>query len=65
MAATRPLTRLFRPRFLFNQHITQRHQSSILRSYATTTSQNLDNVYDVVIVGGGIAGTALACSLGK
>ena len=65
MATARPLTRLFRPRVLFNHHITQRQQSSILRSYATTTSQNLDNVYDVVIVGGGIAGTALACSLGK
>ncbi|KAI7847579.1 hypothetical protein BDC45DRAFT_541798 [Circinella umbellata] len=61
MATTRPLTRLFRSRVLFNQPITQ-PQPSILRSYATTT-QNLDNVYDVVIVGGGIAGTALACSL--
>ncbi|KAI9259623.1 hypothetical protein BDA99DRAFT_513743 [Phascolomyces articulosus] len=60
---TRPLARLFRPRVFFNQHITHRQPQrlSILRSYATT--QNLDNVYDIVIVGGGIAGTALACSL--
>lgn len=34
------------------------------RGFATAISNKLDNVYDMVIVGGGIAGTALACSLG-
>ncbi|KAI8150339.1 hypothetical protein BJV82DRAFT_503447 [Fennellomyces sp. T-0311] len=55
MAATRPFTRLFRPRVL------PRIARPAIRTFATT--QDLDNVYDIVIVGGGIAGTALACSL--
>ncbi|KAI9484584.1 hypothetical protein BDB00DRAFT_854504 [Zychaea mexicana] len=59
MATTRPFTRLFQPR-VFQQNITRRFATPF-RSYATT--QNLENIYDIVIVGGGIAGTALACSL--
>lgn len=28
-------------------------------------SNDLENAYDVVIIGGGVAGVTLACSLGK
>lgn len=30
-----------------------------------SVSNDLENAYDVVIIGGGVAGVTLACSLGK
>jgi ubiquinone biosynthesis monooxygenase Coq6 len=33
--------------------------------HLATVAQDLENAYDVVIIGGGIAGVTLACSLGN
>lgn len=44
--------------FLRNQHALQK------RTLASI-SPDLENAYDVVIIGGGVAGVTLACSLGK
>lgn len=33
--------------------------------HLATAAQDLENAYDVVIIGGGIAGVTLACSLGN
>lgn len=48
---------LIRP-FISSQHALQK------RTLASI-SQDLENAYDVVIIGGGVAGVTLACSLGK
>lgn len=42
------------------------NQYPFKRSLATVTnSAHLDDAYDIVIIGGGVAGVSLACSLGK
>lgn len=33
--------------------------------HLATVAQDLENAYDVVIIGGGVAGVTLACSLGN
>lgn len=33
--------------------------------HLATVAQDLENAYDVVIIGGGVAGATLACSLGN
>jgi NADH dehydrogenase FAD-containing subunit len=35
------------------------------RRCLATVAHDLENAYDVVIIGGGVAGVTLACSLGK
>jgi ubiquinone biosynthesis monooxygenase Coq6 len=41
-------------------------QYALKRNLATVTNTtNLDDAYDIVIIGGGVAGVSLACSLGK
>src|SRR5436305_4530463 len=42
----------------------QFHKIKLNKRYlATVSSSTLENIYDIVIVGGGISGSALACAL--
>lgn len=40
-------------------------KNAFSRRCLATTAKDLENAYDVVIIGGGVAGVTLACSLGK
>lgn len=40
-------------------------ENAFQRRTLASISQDLENAYDVVIIGGGVAGVTLACSLGN
>ena len=48
---------------LRNYKYTVVHPCTIIRKVHSTTSENNEN-YDIIITGGGLVGTTLACALG-
>lgn len=57
------MLRILQNQKLIQPLISTRH--AFQKRTLASTSNDLENAYDVVIIGGGVAGVTLACSLGK